>query len=88
MFQVTRHPKFSQFIVKRKGAGVLPEELSGMYTDCNHAQRDIERYSKKVEEEEAKALSRKEKQEELDKKPLSDTQRKKRNAKKPSTSRE
>ncbi len=84
MFQVSRHPKFSQFVIKRKGAGVLPEELSGLYTNHNYADADIKRYKQKMAEEESKALDRKEKQVEIDKKPLSDTQRNKRNAKKPS----
>ena len=88
MFQVARHPQYSHFIIKRVGAGSLPEELSGVYTNGTYAQEDIKRYELKMAEEEAKALERKEKQEALAQKPLSDAQRKKRNAKKPSPSRE
>lgn len=87
MFHITKHPNFSQFIIKRKGSGVLPAELSDMYTSVPDAQIAINRYEKKRDFLEAEALARKEKQKEVDKKPLSDAQRKKRNAKKPSTSR-
>ncbi len=88
MFYVGKHDRYSQYVIKRRGAGVLPVELSGIYTTPVDADEAIKTHKRKFEEGLAEAAEKELKQKELDKKPLSDTQRKRRNAKKPSTSRE
>ena len=87
MLVVGRHPKFSQFVVKREGKGAVPDELSGMYTDTRLAQMSIDKYNEAQEQANAKAEAAEKKHEEALKKPLGHTQRKKPNAKKQSTSR-
>ena len=87
MFNITRHTKYCHFIIEREGKGALPTELSGMYTDKDLAEKSIKLYIAKFEEEEARKMEADKKHKEALAKPLGHTQRKKPDAKKPSTPR-
>ena len=87
MYTIARHPQFSQFIIKQPESGAVPKELSGLYTNRVYAQAAVDEYSKRRAVIDSAKEDRADKKEESLAKPLGFTQRKKPNAKKPSTPR-